>query len=375
MGGAELYPGHRALSRRWKKGRGFDANQLQLSWTASVVPSTDTTSGTGSERAINIASTPSGPAATESAASGQLPELSGDHPRHPDLVQELPWDFITTFPEPLPDAIEAGNVSEEDAEPDRVRGMHEELSRQLLGVLTDEDKIADARRLGIDPKTRGKPTSHGGKQRLKRYFETEPSQLRRNWQALLGVYAEAFGEEAAGAFVKAIRARHAGIPLVTQAQPDTASGKPVDAESISPAVRENTGIPRDAKIFTAMAERGKGGRVIARLPVPRPLADAIAAGRFGHDEQGPVNPSADEVREITLNHAEELIDLLDDVREAQRRGLNETGCTSRWHLVELAVQKYAEDFGDHAGQQLLAYCRRQLLINDASNAKTQGRKS
>ena len=36
--------------------------------------------------------------------------------------------------------------------------------------------------------------------------------------------------------------------------------------------------------------------------------------------------------------------------------------------VELqnAVMKYAQDFGDRAAEQLLAYCRRQNLINESS---------
>ena len=107
--------------------------------------------------------------------------------------------------------------------------------------------------------------------------------------------------------------------------------------------------------------------------MPRPLPAAVAAGHFGQDENGPVNPSADEVREITVNHAEELTELLADLREAERRSLNEAERRWRSELVDAAVKKYAGDFGDHAGQQLLAYCRRQMLINEADGPGRRGR--
>jgi len=109
--------------------------------------------------------------------------------------------------------------------------------------------------------------------------------------------------------------------------------------------------------------------VIARLPVPRPLAHAVAAGHFGRDEHGPVNPSADEVRDITLNHAEDVIDLLADLTEAQRRVDKESSQGFWSEPIKAALEKYAEDFGDHAAQQLLAYCRRQLLINEADKLR------
>jgi hypothetical protein len=34
--------------------------------------------------------------------------------------------------------------------------------------------------------------------------------------------------------------------------------------------------------------------------------------------------------------------------------------------LSAAVLKYAEDFGERAAEQLLAYCRRQNLINESS---------
>ncbi len=114
-------------------------------------------------------------------------------------------------------------------------------------------------------------------------------------------------------------------------------------------------------------------RVIARLPVPRPLQQAIETGHFGTGEDGkPVNPSADEVHDITTNHAEMLVDLLDEQRQALDRRRQEDAERVDAE-IQTAVAKYAEDFGGRAAEQLLAYAGRQLLINRSSMAETPGR--
>jgi hypothetical protein len=77
------------------------------------------------------------------------------------------------------------------------------------------------------------------------------------------------------------------------------------------------------------------------LPVPRPLRTAVAAGIFGHNENGkPVCPSREEVRAITERHAENMIDMNDAELQA-------------------AGKMYAEDFGEKAALQLERYVRRQ----------------
>lgn len=55
----------------------------------------------------------------------------------------------------------------------------------------------------------------------------------------------------------------------------------------------------------------------ARLPVPKPLPSAVGKGNFGEDERGPVRPEADEVRAITEQYAERLIDLLNGKAEVE----------------------------------------------------------
>jgi hypothetical protein len=353
--------------KRTGKGRGFNPHQFQLDWRPATPdllrPSLPATMPEDNPPNAVIANQPT-TMIGGAAAAPQPPERSG----HPDLVQILPWDFMTTFPELMEDAIDSGIVSEDDAEPENLRAMHGELTRQLLEVLTDQDHIADARRRGVDPKTGGRPTSRGGMERLKTFFEIEPVRLERTWQALMGTYEAAFGEEAAAAFTKAIRARHAGIRVVTEDQPKPETAVQQDAAPAPPAMVKNTAI-EDAEGFHVKTVRGNGRRVIARLPVPRPLAQAVAAGNFGNDERGPVNPSADEVREITENHAEMLIDLLGDQKQAERTG-READQVRISVEVQAAVMKYAEDFGDRAAEQLLAYCRRQSLINESSWNRT-----
>lgn len=98
------------------------------------------------------------------------------------------------------------------------------------------------------------------------------------------------------------------------------------------------------------------------MPVPKPLPYAVAAGNFGQGERGPIRPSADEVREITENHAALLIDLLAQQRDAQRSRSEEENRRLSTE-IQTEVQKYAEDFGERAAEQLLAYSRRQVQLN------------
>ena len=179
--------------------------------------------------------------------------------------------------------------------------MHEEYARQLLGVLQEQDRLADARRRGVDPSTLEKPSSRPAKTRLDSYFVTQPRQLERHWQAVMGAYETAFGEDAADAFAKAIRARHANVRIVTTA------AQAGSAESHTPGG------------FAEQLKHSGGPKIIARLPVPRALRHAVTAGHFGRDENGPVNPGPDEVRDITENHAEELVDLLAALDSAEQK--------------------------------------------------------
>jgi hypothetical protein len=231
-------------------------------------------------------------------------------------VQVLPWDFSATFPHPTEEAVEAGVINEDDCEPEAIKSIHEEHAREALANLRALDELLDARRRGVDPKTGKPPRTHATKERLRRYFAEQPGRLEHAFQILMDVYANAFGDEAADAFTKAIRAWHAGIEVT------------IEKTQVLPAapIAETATKPR---------------RLSSRMPVPKPLHHAVKSGRFGQDEHGkPIKPSADEVREITETHAEKLI-------EANEHELRE------------GIKKYAEDFGERPAAQLEAYVRRQ----------------
>ena len=261
----------------------------------------------------------------EKDGSGHSAPLSGD--TSPLLIQRLPWDFKMTFPEPTEEALEAGILLDEDNHPENTKALHDEHAHQALAILHDLDAVLDARRRGVDPVT-GKPAqTHTSRETLRRKLETEPGRLEQSFENLIAVYADAFGYEARDAFDKAIRAWHAGIE--------------VKVCSVSPPLSQQTAPVRS-------------NRLSSRMPVPRPLKSAVAAGRFGIENGKPINPSPDEVREITERHAEAMC------------GVNEAG----WHA---AVAKYAEDFGEKAAAQLERYVRAEIRRQDQGTAARVGR--
>jgi hypothetical protein len=266
-------------------------------------------------------------------------------PVAPALVQYLPWDFKTTFPMPTPQAMDVGIISDEDAQPENVKAIHDEHARELLITLNDLDAVLDARRRGVDPRNNKAPMLQEAKERLQKFFETEPGRLE-NWYAnLLGVYEDAFGPEAAQAFDKAVRAWRAGIEVIDQTK------KPI--ASLTPPTPPEKPLPEPAP--AKISRRRNPNRIIARLPGPRPLPSAVAAGHFGQEENGkPVRPGAREVREITERHAEKLIDLLDSIHAGPMSGKEALQAQ-----FNTGIAAYAEDFGRHAGKQLEAYVLRQ----------------
>ncbi len=247
----------------------------------------------------------------------------------PALIQRLKWDFQESFPQPTDVAIENGIISDEDLAPENIKAIHDEHAREMLAALHDLDAVMDARRRGVDPATGHAPRGPAAKERLKKLFATEPDRLDRSYRNLLESYADAFGREAAEAFDKAIRARHAGIPVIAETE-----------RNPPPKV-----MPPEAQADRITSRSPVGhARIVARLPIPRPLKVAIRAGRFGIDEQNrPIHPDPDEVAEITVTHAEKLMDLL---------GPNTEGA----YQAGLAV--YAGDFGERPAAQLDAYVRR-----------------
>jgi len=304
-----------ARSTKGRSTGGKDPNQLHIDWTGNARPPT-----------------PAVPPPEESAPAEARTGIADDSL---PFDQHLPWDFKTTFPEPLPEAIEAGIVTDEDTEPENIRAIHEQHARELFAALNSLDVVLDARRRGVDPTTGLPPETSAGNERLKKMFATEPARLERWRQTLLDTYETAFGAEAADAFGKAIRARHAGIEVIGQSTATTPA-KTVAAVEATP----------DRLFAERVSRQDRRRRIVARLPVPRPLPSAVTAGHFGREEDGrPVRPGPNEVRAITEQHADKLIDLLGSRDEVNfRHGL----------------ARYAEDFGQEAADQLEAYTRRQV---------------
>ena len=89
------------------------------------------------------------PQTSEPPQSDPLPEPFAF--RNPHLKQVLPWDFRTSFPEPMEEAILNGKLQPEDAEPENLASLHDEHARHGLALLHDLDAVMDARRLSVDP--------------------------------------------------------------------------------------------------------------------------------------------------------------------------------------------------------------------------------
>jgi hypothetical protein len=323
--------------------------QLQLTWSGV------TSTLAANTPALSAAETPptsqSPPLAIEN-----LPVARPTPPRGDGLTVRLKWDFFSTFPSPIEEAIEAGRIQPEDAEPENVKSIHEEHAREMLATLHDLEAVLDARRRGVDPRNNKAPMLAEARERLRKFFETEPVRLERNYQNLLGVYEEVFGDEAAGAFDKVVRAWHAGVAVVAESKSGQTPRTPPATET---ELQRPVPLPPPTP---NRPQRNSPHRVTARLPVPRPLASAIAAGHFGQEESGkPVRPGPREVREITLQHADNLVELLDAIAIAPAD--RKENLRTRF---DAGIAAYAEDFGPHAAEQLEAYVRRQATDDAGS---------
>jgi hypothetical protein len=328
-------------SRGKRHGQGRQPNQLSFDWVAA---------NAATDPLMVIPNTPQPP-----------PTEATDSPA--PLVQRLPWDFRDSFPQPTPEAIEAGIVAEEDLSADNIRAIHDEHARELLMVLHDLDAVRDARRRSVDPTTGKAPRTSAAREKLQSLLEKEPQRLEQAWQSLMGSYESAFGSQAADAFAKAIRARHSGIEVVAESAPAIAETKVNNAEPTPEPVESVKHRSRvRSKRHESQPDRKELRRVVARLPVPKPLPEAVAAGRFGlDDDQRSIRPGPDEVRAITENHAEKLIELLGTIPERIDPGNDAHPLNDQ---LKAAIAAYAEDFGPEAARQLEAYARRQASLEN-----------
>jgi len=205
------------------------------------------------------------------------------------LVRVLPWDFHSSFPEPEHPLSSVLGVEQ----PLDVQDFHHKLAHRGVEVLEGIDWIAQAHHLGVDPNTGAAPKHNHDLDALRRRLHTEKAEQEEAFEASLGDYEKTFGRVAAEAFRTAMRIWHLG------------------------------------------------GIIITRVPPTSPAkTESVADARFGHEEDGSaVNPSAEEVFEITS----ELADYLRDLDDPATR--------------ETLLGQYAADFGQEAAETLDRWAR------------------
>jgi hypothetical protein len=108
------------------------------------------------------------------------------------------------------------------------------------------------------------------------------------------------------------------------------------------------------------------------LPRPRPLAEAVERAAFGvHEDGEPVDPSEEEVAEITMHHGERLADELESLFTAEMRlatstdadRMNVIGAVDRARSAcQSVLALYEEDFGAEAAHALEAWARHQVEV-------------
>lgn len=248
-------------------------------------------------------------------------------PASPPAASPADFDFKTTFPSPRQDAVDAGVFGAEELDDDSIRGIHHEHALELLSILADLDAIAQARLDGTDPRTGRSPRGAAARERLTRFFDEEPPRLQSHFESLIAVYADAFGERAAEQFEAHVRTRY------------------------------------QKRDFEEELEQR------CRMPVPEPLAEAIEKASFGmEDEQTPVDPSREEVHDITEHHGARLVELLEQLEDQ----LADATAEQRDKLIsekdrarsgcQGVLALYAEDFGEAAARQLESWAKAQLGV-------------
>lgn len=296
-----------------------DPRQLRIDWiSAAAAPVLRTPEVI---EPVQPATTPAGAIAEK---PGEPAEIL-DHTASP-LLQVLPWDFSTTFPPVLQDALDAGIVQEEDAEPDGLAALHAEFARAMQAALSELDRVQDARRAAFYPAvdltvTGRAPRTQGTKHKLTEKLKGQVERQEHWWRTLLDTYETVFGPLAANAFGKYVRARHARIEVM--AMPDPLAC------------------------------------VVPDLPTPKPLPPSVRIGVIGLDEDSSVEPGEEEVHELTEDHAEIVTEL---VAAFRRPGPSPI---AKDPSVRPAIEKYAAEFGREATAALLEYCRLRAMLKDA----------
>jgi hypothetical protein len=177
---------------------------------------------------------------------------------------------------------------------------------------------------GAIPETGKRPRTAAARKRLTERLEQAPGKLRAQFDELLAAYADGFGEEAAAFadWVQDVHENHLPRPEMRSVEID--------------------------------------------LPVPAPLPAAVAKGVFGTDDNDdPIDPSEEEVHEISMQHGEQLSEVLQELDAVNKRLAAQPSNREELirHKERLTCQKqgmlalYAEDFGEAAARHLESWAR------------------
>lgn len=126
---------------------------------------------------------------------------------------QLPWDFRSSFPEPLEEAIEADRISPDDLAPEAIAAIHAEHAKEALAVLERKRSLTEAVMQNSHPDSGASITTDRQRERLLTRHASEPGVLDTHFDALIDVYAEVFGLDAAEHFRTAIIAWHHGVEV------------------------------------------------------------------------------------------------------------------------------------------------------------------
>jgi hypothetical protein len=252
----------------------------------------------------------------------------------------LRWDFKTTYPAVMDSAVEAGLVSDADTDQKCVVALHEEHRSHALALLCEIDSVAAARRSGIDRLTGRPPRTDKQREALAKLYAEQPARLQHAFDVLMDVYAEVFGDDASDEFRKSLLGWHAGIEVTTDL-----GQAPSTCDSVANIDNNNIDQPEGP-------------------PIATPLQSSVDKGVFGFDgiPPCPVNPSVEEIAELTDRLAFEMEEIL--LAKVSPRPMHDrelAGGAARLDAqYEYALQKYREDFGVPAAKDLDAYVRRRV---------------
>ena len=283
--------------------------------------------------------------------------IHGVEPSAEEFSRPLPWDFDRTFPAPLAEAVAAGTLGTDELGPDEISSLHHEHGNEYLALLRELDTVTAAQESGVDPRTGKPPRTAKSRHRLRCYLDERVPRLRHALDELLAVYQSAFGGAATEAFRNHLHARnYSDDPVVSKTNNEDKSPGAVIAFPLARA-----GHARECRSH---------GALHPEMPCPHPLPAAVRRAAFGlHEDGEPVEPSEEEVAEITIHHGERLMDALESLAAAEAllvrgrdddRGNTVTAVDRARSACQSVLALYEEDFGERAARELEAWARHQV---------------